>query len=194
MSTEPSAPVPSSGGSAAPVQASRGDGHDGPVTAPFVKPPDNSIVYKTCIAVIALRAQGVSADDIAATVGYSKETIRTYLKRAHARGWLNINSLPDVEDKIDIVLKDKVVRNVNEFLDERDKDVTVEAAKGFGIFKQHQVIKGDQNLSVGMSLRVQVEMPPTPHGGSPIIIRPGTAGGVRGMDIPLDAEIIETEE
>lgn len=193
MSTELSAPVPSSSGSSAPVQASIGDSHDGPAATPLrVEPPENSKIYKTCIAVIAMRAQAVPAKQIAETLGYSEETIRTYLKRAHRRGWLNINSLDDVEDKIDIVLKDKVVRNVNEFLDDRDKDVTVEAAKGFGIFKAHQVVKGDVQVGLGMSLRVQVEMPPA--NASPIIIRPGTAGGARGSEIPIDAEIIENQE
>lgn len=154
------------------------------------KPPQDSRVYKTAVAVIALRAQGVKMKEIAEQLGHSEDVLRQYLSRAYKRGWIATREMDSPDDALDL-LKNKVVRNVEEFLDKGDKEMTVEAAKGLGMFKTHQVVKGENVSQIGMALRVQVEMPPMPTGQAPVSIRPGTIGGTRGMDIPVDAEIVE---
>lgn len=158
------------------------------------KPPKDSKIYKTVLAVIAMRAQGVKMKEIAETLGHPEDVLRQYVSRANRRGWINMSSFDNPDDQLEYVLKHKVTRNVNEFLESRDKDVTLEAAKGLGMFKTHQVVKGETTQQIGFALRVQVEMPPTPSGQSPVSIRPGTIGGARGLDIPIDAEMVEDEE
>jgi hypothetical protein len=163
-----------------------------------VKPPKDSKVYKIVLAVVALRAQGVKAKEISETLNYSEDTIRQYVSRAYKKGWINISSFSDVDDQLEYVLKHQVVENVHTVLGERTdegfvtsgaREMTIEAAKGLGLFKAHQVVKGDVT-NVGVALRVQVEMP----ANSPVVIRPGTVGGMQSSDVPIDAEIVKQEE
>jgi hypothetical protein len=146
-------------------------------------------MYKTCMAVVALRAQGQTPAVIAETLGHTPETIRSYMKHAVTKGWLNINSFHDPDDRVDYVLRDKVVRNFNEMLDARDKDVTLEVGKSFR-YAGSPVAKIEGPAMIGMALKVQVEMPPALQ-SSPIQIRPLTIGGTQTLDIPLDAELVE---
>lgn len=144
------------------------------------------------MAVLAMRAQGMAAKAIAEQLGYSEDTLRQYVSRANRKGWIDISAFDNVDDQLEHVIKAKVVKNVNAFLDREDKDVTLEAAKGLGMFKTHQVVKGDQVAQVGFALRVQVEMPPNPSGNKPVVsIRPGTIAGSTALDVPNDAEVID---
>ena len=168
------------------------------------KLPKDSKVYKTAIAVIALRAQGVKSSLIAEQLGYAESTIHTYLKRAHRKGWIDLHSFDDPEDQLEYVLKHKIVRNLDAALDEKDEkgvkmsnrafEVALEGAKGTGLFKQHQVVKGDTQTNVGVALRVQVELPPLPPAANGLVVRPGTVGGAPALDIPVDAELVTTSE
>jgi DNA-binding MarR family transcriptional regulator len=197
---------PSSGSSlATPPGADRPDPahpvESSPVVAPVKKPrrkkpkaPKDSAIYKVAMATIALRSQGLRGQEIADQLGYTQNTIRTYLQRAHDKGWVNFDTLPDEESRIDVALKTKTLRNVNEFLDARDSDMTLEAAKGLGLFKQHQVVKGDVGPALNLTLGVKVELPPSAPANSLIQIRPGTVAGTPAVDIPVDAEIIHTAE
>jgi len=155
------------------------------------KPPQDQKVYKVAMGCIALRAQGMKGQAVADMLGVKYDTMKSYLQRATARGWLNLSSFNDHEDKVEYVLADKAIRNANELLDERDKDMTIETLKGTGIFKQHQAVKMENTTNVGLALKVQVEMP-TFSGPVPVV-RPGSVGGTAGVQIPVDAEIIETK-
>lgn len=202
-------PAPSSGVLAPPSPVPATTGTSVAVVSPHKprmrtpKPPKDSKVYKTVMATIALRAQGKNGQEVADTLGYSQDTIRTYLKRAVKKGWLNSASFDDPNDRLEYTVADKVVENVQTVLGERNedghltsgaRDMTIEAAKGLGLFKAHQVVKGDQNIAVGFALRVQVELPQHVAAQSPIQVRPGTVGGVYGSDVPIDAQIIETPD
>lgn len=156
-----------------------------------VKAPKDSKVYKVVLAVIALRAQGVKAKAIAETLGYSEDTLRQYVSKAYKKGWINIGSFHEVDDQLEYILKHKVVRNVNEFLDDRDKDVTLEAAKGLGMFKQAVKSEGAAVAPLGMALQVNVTVPPEAKTQTKIAVRAGTIGGAAGTDIPIDAEVVD---
>lgn len=160
-------------------------------------------MYKVVLAVVALRAQGAKAKAISETLGYSEDTIRQYVSYAYKKGWINIGSFSDVDDQLEYVIKHKVVANINQVLGERTEDgnltsgarqVSLEAAKGLGMFKTHAVSKTEGTVQGAFALKVQVEMPPqaAQHGG--IAIRPGTVGGVTAIDIPVDAEVLEPFE
>lgn len=171
-----------------------------------VKAPKDSKVYKVAIATIALKAQGLKYAEISEQLGVPVETIKTYIKRANNKGWLNLNSFDDPEDRIEHVLKHKVVKNLNELIDERvadptdpmkersilssrAMDVSLEVAKGTGLLKQHQVVKNDGPPAVGFALKVQVEFPPA-AAMSAAPIRAGHIGGTPA----INAEVIDAGE
>lgn len=154
------------------------------------KAPKDSKVYKSVMAIIALKAQGQTTKEIAETLQISVHTVKQYLFRAGKKGWLNISNFDDPQDQLDVVLKSKVIRNVDEFLDERDKEVTLK------VFDHFKPAAGPelQQLPQAMVLQVKVDLPQMLVQSSTIQIRAGTVGGNLARGIPLDAEIIETVE
>lgn len=168
-----------------------------------VKAPKDSKIYKAVLAYIALKAQGLKGPDIAEQLGLEASTMKQYVYYANKKGWLNIETFADPEDRVDIVLKSKAVQNINVLLGEtvtgedgetrlspRAGEVTLEVAKGTGLLKNHQVVKSDSTSQSSMTLRVQVETPVV--GGQPLVqqVRPGSIGGM-----PVyDAEILGSTE
>lgn len=152
-----------------------------------LKQPKDSKVRRTVFAALAMKAQGKRNDEIAEACGITKNTLKVYMFRAHQRGWLTIQSLEDPDDALEIVLKSQTVRNLHEFLEKRDKDVTIESAKGLGLYKTHQVMKTDQPAALAFALSVNVEMPP------PGIAQVPRLGSVGGQPY-FDAEVIERED
>ena len=156
-----------------------------------LKPPKDSRVYKVAMAYVALKAQGKKLSEIAEILNLPKDTVSTYVKRAHQRGWVNRNSFIDPEDQLDVVLKSDTIRNVAQFLNDEDKsvrkEVTLEAAKGLGIFKNHQAIKTEGQQNIGFALKVDVVMPQAPVSSSPVVIRPGSVGGQPA----IEGELVE---
>jgi hypothetical protein len=173
-----------------------------PRIPPRVTPPKDSKVYRTVLATIALRAQGVKPDEIAKQLGHSADTLRQYMSRAYKAGWVSIASFTDVDDQIEHIIRHRIVENVQTVLSERTDDgkltagareMTIEAAKGFGMFKTHAVQKTEGTSQVGFALKVQVEMPPDTGRRSPVMVRPGTIGGHASLEIPVDAEVVNQE-
>jgi predicted transcriptional regulator len=162
------------------------------------KPPKGSKVRKAVLVYLALKAQGFKMAEIAEHLGLTTHTVSTYVKKANAAGWINLDSFDDPTDKLEYVLKSKAVRNINEVLDERVTDaesgasaptdraseVAMKVAHGTGLLKQYQVTKSDSVQTVGVALKVQVEMPPN---ASTPVIQAGSIGGQPAFD----AEIIE---
>lgn len=169
------------------------------------KAPKESKIYKAVVAYIALKAQGLKTDEIAEQLGIGKNTIKQYVYYANQRGWLNMDTLVDPEDQVDVVLKSKSVRNINVLLDERVRNeetgetflteragkMSLEIAKGTGLLKTHTATKVEGQASLGVALRVQVEMPVArPNNPEPLLtVRPGTTGG----QPYFDAEVVEDE-
>jgi sigma-70-like protein len=168
------------------------------------RPPKDSKVRKLVHITLALRAQGLTYADIAEQTGKTVNTIKTYMHKANREGWIDLESFSDPEDRLDVVLRSQAVKNIHDVLSEkvgnpydelqhadqpskRALDASMEIAKGTGMLKQHQAIKSESMASVGMALKVQVEMPNIP--ASSVQIRPGSVGGSPAFD----AEIIEQE-
>lgn len=146
-------------------------------------------MYQVAMAYIALKARGMKLQGISDTLQIPKDTIKTYVARAHKAGWLEPRDL-DVDDQQEITLPELVTRNVVELLQGRDKDTTLEAAKGIGVFKSHQAVKMEGQVGVGLALRVEVSLPPGLAERSPIQIRSGSLGGTPAVD----GEIIDQDE
>ena len=164
--------------------------------------PSETKTYKIALACIALRAQGFSWKGIGEELQMNPDTARAFLKTATQRGWTNLRGLVQDQDKLDFVIANKVLENIHQGLGERTeegaltagaREITLETAKGVGLFKSHQVVKGDQPTNVGVALSVHVQLPPQAAEQSAIKIRPGTLGGVSSVDVPADAELIDMD-
>lgn len=149
-------------------------------------PPRDTKLYKTVMAIVALKAQGMTAKSIGEQLELSPHTIKVYLARAARKGMLNMDSFDLPDDKIDVILRSKVVRNVDVLLDKHDKDTTL---KVFELLNpvQKEVAPIQQTAMV---LQVRVDLPPTAPTSSPIYIREGTIGGTIATGIPVDAELV----
>lgn len=73
------------------------------------------------LKIVAMREAGVSEDGIASELGISKNTISGYLHKAGKNGWLDFN---DPKDQLEYQLMHKVVRNLDEALDDTTRHIT----------------------------------------------------------------------
>ena len=161
------------------------------------KPPKDSRVRKAVVATIALRAQGFTYREAAEHLGLTRSTVHTYMQKARKEGWISDQVFADPSDRLEHVLQSAVVQNLEMVLKEtradaeldtalsdRALDITKEVAKGTGLFKQHQVVKGEGGAQVGFALKVDVVMPAA---GTVPTVRPGSTGGTPYFD----AEVVE---
>lgn len=116
---------------------------------------------------ILLRSQGMRNQEIAARMGIKSSTLSTLVSKAAREGWLKFDS---PADRLEYELAPLVVDNVRAFLDARDKQMTIEAAKGMGLFKTHQAVKieGEQAPTV-IALRIDIAEPTTVREGGTIV-------------------------
>ena len=96
----------------------------------------------------------MSNSEIARRMGISAPTLRAAITKAVQEGWLKFE---DPIQAIEYQIIPKVVRNLNQFLDAGDKQVTIETAKGT-LFKSFQeatgVIQAPQTV-----LALKIEFP-----------------------------------
>ena len=117
----------------------------------------------------------MSNKDIAATIGIAPKTLDNTLAKARKEGWLTFT---DPLNELRYGMIPKIADNLNLFLDARDKQVTIEAAKAT-LFRQYQVEEGIQDSPTTI-LALKIELPdgytaadlPKPKGV--IIERPNT--------------------
>lgn len=110
---------------------------------------------------IAIRAAEphLRQKDIAERMGITAGTLSNLLANAQRKGWLVFDN---PMDKIEYQIVPKVVDNLLEFLDQKDKTVTLETAKGT-VFKQYQAAKGVQDVqNTVLALKIEMADPGTP--------------------------------
>lgn len=110
---------------------------------------------------IAIRAQEphLLQREIADRMGINPKTLTALLYNATKAGWLQFD---DPLEKIEYQIVPKVVDNLIEFLDQKDKTVTLETAKGT-IFKSYQASKGISDApSNVLALKIEMVDPTTP--------------------------------
>lgn len=135
--------------------------------------PSNSVVRQKVLAIIAMRLDGKTSDEIATTLGLSAASIRQYMWLAGRNGWLKKKAV-DPKDRLEFEIAHKVVRNLDEMLDspneERRDQATMKTAEGL-LFKQMvSEASGPPPLTM---IGVRVEVVP----GTNAQIREGTTGG-----------------
>ena len=96
--------------------------------------PDDSIVRDKAMHILSMRMAGFTNPEIAKAVELSERSVRQYLYLAGKNGWLADKSFADPKDKIEFGTLHKVVRNLDEMLDdtnlERRDGATLHLAKG----------------------------------------------------------------
>ncbi len=169
-----------------------------PAPKPRYKLEKNSLIRRKAVAIVAMRAQGFSTDEIAAELQIKPQSVHAYVYRATKSGFL-VNKqgqslLTDPKDHIEFELAHKAVRNLGEFLDSDDdttrERVTLEVAKG-ALWKKFDVAK-DAAMPGMQVLAVRIEMPAagkdvpqadlSAMGGTPSYVEGSVEGADDGSD------------
>ena len=157
---------------------------EGPVEADVIVPPmwkQRGRVGSRAIIAEWLKLRTLEPEitlkDASLRLGMHRTTLSAIINRGTKEGWLRFD---DPLSRIEHQIVPKVLDNLNHFLDERDKTVTIETAKGT-IFKTYQESKGiTQGSNTVLALKIEI-----PDGGETKIV----AGSVVGKPKVLVEEL-----
>jgi len=122
------------------------------------------------LQILAYRALGKSFDDIAPLVGLKNAKVcQVTLYTAQRKGWLTRSNTTHPDDVNVYLLAEKASKNVEEFLDQKDKDVSVTVWEKTFAAAQAQTLQ----QTMMQSLSVSVVMPE----GGRVDVRAGTIAG-----------------
>lgn len=96
----------------------------------------------------------ITNTEIARRLGIARQTLGANIRKAVKEGWLVFD---DPLERIEHQIIPKTIDNLNKFLDERDKTVSIEIAKG-AIFPLYRASKGVAD-SAQTVLALKIEMP-----------------------------------
>lgn len=154
--------------------------------------PKSGKIRNKVVAIVSLKLQGFSTVEIGEQLGLKPASIRQYMWIAGKNGWLTTADPHDVADNI---LVHRVVSNLEELLHSRnvatglpDKEVTLEAAKGFGIFKDHTKAEAPAAQQANV-LTINFQFPKQ-DGPLPTV----RAENVGGSPAYIDAEVVSRGE
>lgn len=124
---------------------------------------------------VALRAvdPDITQEAAAKQIGISRRWLQMLIQRAATEGWLRFE---DSLSRLEYVVVPKVVDNLEKFLAEGDKTITIETAKGT-IFRQYQEVKG-VNDAPQTILALKIE----PAGGEVKIVTGQIVGAPRQLE------------
>lgn len=91
-------------------------------------------------AIVMFKQQGLTNAEAAEKLGLSPSTVHSYLSKARSQGILQLYSPADI---LEHEVLPKVIENITFFLDKKSEKMTIETAKGLGLFKSHQAVKID---------------------------------------------------
>ena len=116
----------------------------------------------------------ITTKEVAARLGIATRTLNKHLLHARREGWLQFE---DPLERIEFEIVPKVIDNLSHFLDQQDKQVTIETAKGT-IFKQYQESKGLIESAVTV-LALKIDQP---MDGEPKVVAGTVVGRGRVID------------
>lgn len=112
--------------------------------------------FKARLAQIAaFKAMGLNLIEIAERLDLAYSTVKNIVHRANKQGLIQYD---DPFERFENQIIPKVVDNIEYWIDQKDKKMTIEAAKGAGIFKAHQAIKVEGQVPQTV-LALKIEMP-----------------------------------
>lgn len=143
------------------------------IIAPAKRTPASAV--KEWIA-MRLEDPKISNEEVAKRLNIASRTLRAYIARGTREGWLKFD---DPINRIEFEIVPKVLDNLNLFLDQKDKTVTIETAKGT-VFKQWQEAKG-VNENPNTIIALKIEMAPE-NELSPKVITGHVVGKARELE------------
>lgn len=162
----------------------------GAVTSQQLVKPSESTGSPTARARIAewiqIRATEpeLSNSDIAKRLGVAPKTLTNTIYKARKEGWLTFD---DPLEEVEYGIIPKAVKNLNKFLDEGDRTVTIEVAKGT-LFKQFQESKGISEKATNI-IAIRLEIPEV--GVEGIIASGKVVGTPKSV---IEAEVVKPDE
>ena len=149
-------------------------------SVPRWKRAHDSKMRKKVARILVLKMAGHKTSAIAKRLATTPETVRHYLYIAGKNGWLSPDGL-ELVDPAETLVYDaahKVVRNINSALDGKNLsgqqfEMTVETAKGIGLFKNHSATKVEGQVTMP-ALEVKFVLP---QGSAPFVAPEGAAYG-----------------
>jgi hypothetical protein len=99
---------------------------------------------------------GLDNQEIAVKLDLSYQTVRNLVYKANKAGLIHYD---DPMERFENLIVPKVVDNIDYWIGQKDKKMTIEAAKGAGIFKSHQAIQVE-GIAPQTVLALKIEMPP----------------------------------
>lgn len=158
----------------------------------WIRRPDSKI--RAVVAkIMVMRAAGHKDAHIAKKLHTTDATVQNYVYIGRKNGWLDEDDAPvDLELELALSVDRKVVRNVGAALDGQmtnwqTHEMTIAAAKGRGIFKNHDVVKAEGGSGMAM-VAIQVVMPPVGAGDQLPEVREDQMGGAPAF---LDGETLD---
>ena len=130
---------------------------------------DRMAIYALC------RAKGMRGPEIAAQMGIQVTTLHSLVSKATRLG---IIKFEHPADRLEYELTPQIVDNIKEFLGPTADDahrlkMTVEAAKGTGLFKSHQAVKIESDTPpMVLALKFELGTSPASTQGGTIIGTP----------------------
>ena len=148
---------------------------------------DDSVIRTKALQIVMMESTGMSRADVAVALGLSPKTIAGYLYKAGKNGWLEFT---DPKDQLEYRLMHKVIRNLDEGLDDQSRNektgmtvatqVALQIADGALYPKLESASQQPASTVVGIKIEIV--------GGDPGQIREGT---VMGTSRYIDAEPVE---
>jgi hypothetical protein len=153
--------------------------------------PKQGKVRKTVSAILAMKVQGYSTNEIAEHLSLKPASVRQYLWIAGRQGWL---STQDPHEIAHSQLVHRAVSNLDEWLHARDartglpdKEVMLESLKGMGIFGGSTPQQQNDGAQTNV-LAIQITMP---HGNNLPQVQEGSVAGVPAY---LEGELVSAAQ
>lgn len=105
--------------------------------------------------IAAFKAMGLNLVEVAERLDLSHSTVRNIVHKGNKLGLIQYD---DPFERFENQIIPKVVDNIEYWIDQKDKKMTIEAAKGAGVFKAHQAIKVEGQAPQTV-LALKIEMP-----------------------------------
>lgn len=154
--------------------------------------PADSKARKYAEKIVVMRAAGHDDREIAKRMKTTEQSVRQYVYLAKKNGWLDAEDEPvDLEAELAMEIDRKIVRNIGSSLDGemtnwQTHEMTIQAAKGRGIFKNHEKTEG--GAAQMQVVAIQIVMPPVGSEDQRVEIPDDMMGGTPAF---VEGEVVE---
>jgi hypothetical protein len=163
---------------------------------PWYRRPDSKLRGQA-EKIAVMRAAGHKVDAIAKRLKTTEPNVRFVEYIARKNGWYDDEDNPvDVEAELAMNIDRKIVRNISASLDGQmtnwqTHEMTIKAAGGRGIFKNHDKVEGGQAAMTVVAIRVEM---PAIGAGDQQVLDEASIGGIPAYSELTEGEILGEQE